>query len=302
MATRSIDNRKERLVTILVTPLMSCSARLPVYTILIGLVVPDTSYVGIFNMQGIALMGLYLLGFVAAVFSGWVANLFLKNQDTGYFIMEFPGFKIPKWSNVAITIVEKVKAFVLGAGKIIIAISIVLCVLSIFGPPGQMEKAEQEVEAISKERNLTEIEKENLMASRKLENSFAGYFGKMIEPAIRPLGFDWKIGIALLSSFAAREVFISTMNTIYSIGQSEQEESTIKQRMLAEKDPVTGKAFYTPALVVSLLLFYAFAMQCMSTLAIVQRETKSWKWPTVQFIYMTLLAYASSYVAFQLLS
>jgi len=302
MATRNIENRKERLITIFVTPLMSCSARIPVYTILIGLVVPEYYIGGVLNLQGLALMGLYLLGFFAAVFSALIVNLFLRKEESGYFIMEFPVYKVPRWKNVGITIVEKVKAFVFGAGKIIIAISIILWVLSSYGPAKQMEAAEREGKAISQKLKLSETETRNLIASKKLESSYAGYFGKTIEPAIRPLGFDWKIGIALISSFAAREVFISTMSTIYSIGESEDNESTIRERMKSEVDASTGKLIYTPALVVSLLLFYAFAMQCMSTLAIVQRETRGWKWPIAQFIYMTGLAYLSSYFAYQLLS
>jgi ferrous iron transport protein B len=302
MATRNIENKKERLVTIFVTPLMSCSARIPVYTILIALVVPEYYVGGILNLQGLALMGLYLLGFFAAIFSAWIVNLFLRKEESGYFIMEFPVYKVPRWKNVGITIVEKVKAFVFGAGKIIIAISIILWVLSSYGPAKQMEAAEREAKSISLKLKLSETETRSLIASKKLENSYAGYFGKTIEPAIRPLGFDWKIGIALISSFAAREVFISTMSTIYSIGESEDNERTIMERMKSEVDANTGKLIYTPALVVSLLIFYAFAMQCMSTLAIVQRETKGWKWPIAQFIYMTGLAYLSSYFVYQLLS
>lgn len=302
MATRNIDNRKERLITIFVTPLMSCSARIPVYTILIALVVPEIYVAGIFNMQGLVLMGLYLLGFVAAIFSGWVLNLILRKKENSYFIMEFPVYKIPRWKNVGLTIVEKVKAFVFGAGKIIIAISIVLWVLASYGPGEEINKAEKETRESAISLNLSENEIENRVAATKLEHSYAGYFGKMIEPAIQPLGFDWKIGIALITSFAAREVFIGTMSTIYSIGEGSEDTGTIKERMKAEVNPDTGAPFYTPALAVSLLLFYAFAMQCMSTLAVVRRETKGWKWPIFQFIYMTGLAYICSYFAYQLLS
>lgn len=302
MATRSIENRKERLITILVTPLMSCSARIPVYTMLIALVVPEAYVAGIFHLQGLALMGLYMLGFLAAVFSAWIAHIILKTKETGYFIMEFPVYKIPRWKNVGITIFEKVKAFVIGAGKIIIAISVILWVLANYGPASQREKAEAEVKEMSVKMKLSPEEANTLLTSRKLESSYAGIFGKTIEPVIRPLGFDWKIGIALISSFAAREVFISTMGTIYSIEEPEENVASIQEKMKAEIDPTTGKAMYTPALVVSLLLFYAFAMQCMSTLAIVHKETKTWKWPVIQFVFMTGLAYISSYVAYHLMA
>lgn len=302
MATRNIDNRKERLITIFVTPLMSCSARIPVYTILIALVVPEIYIGGFLHLQGLVLMGLYLLGFVAAVLSGWALHKILKAKENSYFIMEFPVYKFPRWKNVALTIVEKVKAFVLGAGKIIIAISIVLWVLASYGPGSKMQKAEDNIRTASLALNLSEEETENKVAAKKLEYSYAGHFGKMIEPVIEPLGFDWKIGIALITSFAAREVFISTMSTIYSIGENSDDTTTIKERMKAEVDPVSGKPFYSMALSVSLLLFYAFAMQCMSTLAVVYRETKGWKWPIIQFVYMTGLAYICSYIAYQVLS
>ncbi|MBX9850809.1 MAG: ferrous iron transport protein B [Cytophagaceae bacterium] len=303
MATRNIENWKERMITIFVTPFMSCSARIPVYTILIALVVPEIKVLGILNMQGLVLMALYLLGFVVALLSGWLLNFILKSNEKGYFIMEFPVYKIPRWKNVGLTIVEKVKAFVFGAGKIIIAISIILWVLASYGPGKKMAQAEAEVLNQSKELALSNEEIKNRVAAKKLEYSYAGYFGKTIEPVIKPLGFDWKIGIALITSFAAREVFIGTMSTIYSIGEDAGgDQTTIKEKMKAELNPETGQPFYTPALAVSLLLFYAFAMQCMSTLAIVYRETKGWKWPLLQFIFMTGLAYLSSYIAYQSLT
>lgn len=302
MATRNIDNPKERLITIFVTPLMSCSARIPVYTILIALVVPEIYIGGFLHLQGLVLMGFYLLGFIAAILTGWMMNMILQKKETSYFIMEFPVYKIPRWKNVGLTIIEKVKAFVVGAGKIIIAISIILWVLASYGPGEKMERAEVTARQAALNLQLSDTEIENRVASTKLENSYAGHFGKVIEPVIKPLGFDWKIGIALITSFAAREVFIGTMSTIYSIGEDTDDENTIKQRMKAELNPETGKLFYTPALAISLLIFYAFAMQCMSTLAVVYRETKGWKWPALQFLYMTGLAYLCSYIAYQALS
>lgn len=300
MATRSIDNWKERLITILVTPFMSCSARIPVYTVLIALVIPSRPILGIFNLQGIVMMALYLLGFLAAILSALVLHWILRSKERGYFIMELPSYKMPRWKNVGLAIFEKVKTFVFEAGKVILAISIVLWVLATYGPKEGMQEAKivGEREAIAK--GLNPAETENYIASKKLEASYAGHFGKFIEPGIRPLGFDWKIGIALITSFAAREVFIGTMATIYSIGDQAEETDSVVQKMRNEKDPQTGAAFYNVARSLSLLIFYVFAMQCMSTLAVVYRETKSWKWPMVQFLFMTAVAYVSSFVVYSL--
>lgn len=299
MATRSIDNWKNRLITIFVTPLMSCSARIPVFTILIALVVPERKIWGVLNLQGLTLMGLYFLGFIAAVLTGAAMNLIIKSNQRSFFIMELPSYKMPRWKNVGITLVEKVKTFVFEAGKVIVAIAIVLWVLASYGPGERMEEAKNAAVEYSETHGLSATEAGNLEASKLLEASYAGHFGKFIEPAIRPLGFDWKIGIALITSFAAREVFIGTMSTIYSVGSDEP--NTVKEKMRAEINPATGKPMYTLALAFSLLVFYVFAMQCMSTLAVVYRETKSWKWPAIQFFYMTGLAYLSSYVIYNIL-
>lgn len=297
MAARNIDNWKDRMITIFVTPLMSCSARIPVYTVLIALVVPEKYYLGFLNLQGIVLMGLYLLGFMAAVLSAWVLKLILKARERSYFIMEFPVYKMPRWKNVVLTIIEKVKTFVLEAGKVIIAISIILWVMASYGPGDRMAQAGQTVKQEAIRNNWTPQETNVHLSSRKLEASYAGVFGQAIEPVIRPLGFDWKIGIALLTSFAAREVFVGTMSTIYSVGD-EENIKTIKEKLAAEKDE-SGNAFFTPARAFSLLIFYVFAMQCMSTLAVVYRETKSWQWPVMQLIYMSGLAYVCSFIVYQ---
>jgi ferrous iron transport protein B len=302
MATRTIDNWKERTITILVTPLMSCSARLPIFTILIALIVPDEKALGFFNLQGLALMGLYLLGFVAAIGAAWIMKLIIRVKERSYLIMELPTYRVPKWSNVGYTIVEKTKAFVFEAGKIILAISVILWVLASYGPADRMASAEETVKSRTKDEKLTPQELEDRVAAYKLENSYAGVIGKAIEPVIRPLGYDWKIGIALITSFAAREVFVGTMATIYSIGSSKDNDSTIKQRMKEEINPETGGPRFTPAVGLSLLVFYTFAMQCMSTLAVVYRETKGWKWPMIQLIYMTVLAYVSAWVVFEIFS
>jgi ferrous iron transport protein B len=301
MATRTIDNWKERTITIFVTPLMSCSARLPVFTILIALIVPDQLLLGFFNLQGLALMGLYLLGFASALISAMVMKLLIQVKERSYLIMELPAYRWPEWSNVGYTIVEKTKAFVFEAGKIILAISIVLWVLASYGPGDKMEKAREYVLEESANLRLTEQGLEDRVAAYKLENSYAGIIGKGIEPVIRPLGFDWKIGIALITSFAAREVFVGTMATIYSIGSNE-DQTTIKIRMKEEINPETGGPRFTPAVGFSLLVFYTFAMQCMSTIAVVYRETKGWKWPLIQLAYMSILAYVSAFVVFQILS
>ncbi|CAN5889024.1 ferrous iron transport protein B [soil metagenome] len=300
MSARNIENWKERMITIFVTPLMSCSARIPVYTILIALVVPERYYLGFFNLQGIVLMGLYLLGFVSAILSAWVMKLILKARERSYFIMEFPVYRMPRWKNVGLTIVEKVKVFVWEAGKVIMAISIILWVLASYGPGEGMERAEERAQVTAQQQGLSEQETSVLVSSQQLEASYAGRFGHFIEPAIRPLGFDWKIGIALLTSFAAREVFVGTISTIYSVGE-EENVSTIREKLATAVD-AEGQVFFTPARALSLLIFYVFAMQCMSTLAIVYRETKSWKWPMAQLIYMTGLAYAASFVVYQLMA
>jgi len=301
MATRTIDNWKERTITILVTPLMSCSARLPVFTILIALIVPDQLVMGFFNLQGLALMGLYLLGFAAALISAYIIKLLIRVNERSYLIMELPTYRWPKWSNVGLTIVEKTKAFVLEAGKVILAIAIILWVLASYGPGDKMERAREYVIEESMGQPLSEEALEDKVAAYKLEHSYAGIVGKSLEPVIRPLGYDWKIGIALVTSFAAREVFVGTMATIYSIG-SVEDQTTIKSRMRAEINPETGGPRYTPAVGFSLLVFYTFAMQCMSTIAVVYRETKGWKWPLIQLTYMTLLAYFSALIVFQIFS
>ncbi len=299
MATRNIESWKERLITILVTPFTTCSARLPVYLIIIALVIPEQRILGIFSLQGLTLMFLYLLGFAAAIFSAWLLNKVLKIRSKTFFVVEMPNYKVPLPKNVAITVVEKTKSFVLGAGKIILAISIILWVLASYGP-GDFNRAEEIVTAESRSENLPESELETRIASYKLEHSYIGIIGKGIEPAVRPLGYDWKIGIAIVSSFAAREVFVGTLATIYSVGSEEEE--TIKNRMAAEVNPVLGTPRFNFASGVSLLLFYAFAMQCMSTLAIVKRETNSWKWPLWQLIVMSAIAYVVALGAYQILS
>ncbi|MDN3723182.1 ferrous iron transport protein B [Aequorivita sp. SDUM287046] len=298
MATRNIENWKERLITILVTPFTTCSARLPVYLIIISLVIPDDRVLGIFSLQGLTLMFMYILGFAAAILSAYLLDKILKIRSKSFFVVEMPNYKIPLPKNVLITVVEKTKAFVYGAGKIILAISVILWVLASYGP-GDFNNAETIVQERYAQQNLSDEEFEMHVDSYKLENSYIGHVGHAIEPAVRPLGYDWKIGIALISSFAAREVFVGTLATIYSVGS--EDEQTIKSRMAAERNPILGGPLFNFASGVSLLLFYAFAMQCMSTLAIVKRETNSWKWPLWQLVVMSAIAYVVALAAYQLL-
>jgi ferrous iron transport protein B len=300
MATRNIENWKERLITILVTPFTTCSARLPVYAIIIALVIPDEYVLGIVNLQGLTLMLLYLIGFGMALFSAFVLNKILKIKGKTYFVVEMPNYKLPLFKNVFINVVEKTKSFVFGAGKIILAISVILWFLASNGPGRDFSNAEQQIIEQNKENPLSKEMLHNAIASQKLESSYIGLMGKSIEPVISPLGYDWKIGIAVISSFAAREVFVGTLATIYSVGDSENE-NTIKNKMKAETNVKTGAKIFNFASGISLLLFYAFAMQCASTLAITRKETNSWKWPAIQLILMSGMAYVVALVAYQVL-
>lgn len=298
MSTRTIENWKERLITILVTPFITCSARLPVYLIIIALVIPDETFLGL-NLQGLTLMGLYVLGFFMAIVSAYILNKILKIRSRSFFIAEMPGYKLPMAKNIGLTVYDKTKDFVVNAGKIILAISIVLWFLASHGSSEQFKNAETIVQAQAENGNIAAEDLETKIASHKLRHSYIGTLGHAIEPAIQPLGYDWKIGIALLTSFAAREVFVGSIATIYSVGSDDEE--TIKNRLAGEINVTTGKKAFNFASGISLLLFYAFAMQCMSTLAIVKRETNSWKWPMIQLFFMTGFAYVVSLIAYQLL-
>ncbi len=300
MATRSISGWKQRLITIIITPLMSCSARLPVYTLLIALVIPSDAKWWIFNVQGLILMGLYLLGFVAAIAVAFLLNLWLNEADRSFFVMELPGYKWPDWKTIGYTLLEKVRVFLFDAGKIIVAVSIVLWFLSSYGPAEKMKSIELHYSTLEVNGTLP-AEEAAKKGSEKLEASYAGIIGKAIEPVIRPLGYDWKIGIALITSFAAREVFVGTMATIYSVGDPDNDNS-IREKMSAQVDQITGKKQYGLATGLSLMVFYAFALQCMSTVAVVRRETRSWKWPLAQFLFMGAMAYVASLITYQLLA
>jgi ferrous iron transport protein B len=297
MSTRTISNWKERLTTIMVTPWISCSARIPVFAILIGFVIPNYK-IGWFNSQGLVFMALYMIGAVSALLAAFVFKKILKSDEYSFLMLELPEYRMPHWKNVVYTMYEKVSAFIFGAGKIILIVSIILWFLASFGPPKKMKQAENvakiESTLLHADKETTELR----TAAKKLEYSFAGYAGRLIEPVIKPLGFDWKIGIALITSFAAREVFVGTISTLYSIGKR-ADNMTIRQKLQNEKYP-DGRPVFSMAVALSLVLFYLFAMQCMSTLATVYRETKSWKWPAIQFLYMTGTAYIVSFIAYQL--
>ena len=299
MATRNIENWKERLITILVTPFMTCSARLPVYLIIIALVIPSGDFFGV-SYQALTLMLLYIIGFVMAIFSAYVLDKVLKIQRKTFFVVEMPSYKLPLIKNVIITVIEKTKTFVFEAGKIILAISVILWVMASYGPGKKFNNAKEIV--TNENVSISASELEDKIAAYRLEHSYIGIVGKTIEPVIKPLGYDWKIGIGLVASFAAREVFVGTLATIYSVGSASENENinTIKTKMSNERY-ADGSKVFTFASGISLLLFYAFAMQCMSTLAIVKRETKSWKWPLIQLLGMTTIAYFFALLAFQLL-
>lgn len=299
MSTRTIPNVKEKLITILVAPLISCSARIPVYTLLIAMLVPAEKTLGIFNVQGLLMMGLYLIGFISALLSALVFKLIIKVKSKGYFIMELPIYRVPRWKNVGFETLSKVKVFLFDAGKIIIAISIVLWVLSSYGPSNEFQKIEEKyTELAVKEQKPIEHFKVEI-STEKLASSYAGIIGKTIEPVIKPIGFDWKIGIALVTSFAAREVFVGTMATLYSVEDGDNTTS-LKEKLKKSVWVDTGQKVYTTATILSLLMFYVFAMQCMATLAIVKRETNSWLWPIVQLVYLGILAYGSSWIVYNI--
>ncbi|WP_111706805.1 ferrous iron transport protein B [Lutibacter citreus] len=301
MASRNIGSWKERLITILVVPFTTCSARLPVYAILIALIIPDKRIFGFLNLQGLTMMAMYLLGFTAAISSSILLHNVLKIKSKSLFVIEMPNYKLPSIKNILYEVVEKTKAFIFGAGKIILALSIVLWFLASNGS-SSFKNAEEIVTNKVENSELHPQELQKKIASYKLENSYIGYMGKTIEPVIKPMGYDWKIGIALISSFAAREVFVGALATIYNVDSDGENTGTIKERMAAEINPDTGEKRFNFPTGMSLLIFYAFAMQCVGTLAIVKRETNSWKWPMLQLFGMGILAYVSAVIVFNIFS
>lgn len=301
MSARTISDWRERLITILVAPLMSCSARIPVYTLLIALVIPDESVFGFFNLRGIVLFSLYAMGLVSALVIAFIMKKIIRIKEKGFLVLEMPEFKSPRWQNVWITVFEKVRIFIWDAGKVILAISVILWALASFGPGNSIEKAEQDSNAQIASKSWSEDEKNQFVASAKLEKSYMGIMGKTLEPLIEPLGYDWKIGVSLLTSFAAREVFVGSLATIYAVHDTSEDNTLLINRLKMERK-VDGTPIYTLATGCSLLVFYVFAMQCMSTLAVVKRETNSWRWPLFQLAFMGVLAYSMSFLTFILLS
>jgi ferrous iron transport protein B len=299
MSARAIENKKERLLTILVTPLVSCSARLPVYTILISLVIDNKYYFGFLSLQGLVMMGLYLGSGMMALLMSYLIKSFIKIKEKSFFILELPIYRPPRWKNVLVTMIGKARIFVTDAGRIIMMISLILWFLSSFGPGKEIATVNAKYEQLIKESPASESQLNKQWSTEKLQHSYAGHLGQTIEPLIAPLGYDWKIGIALITSFAAREVFVGTMATLYSV--EETDNNSLREKMAAAKHADGSKVYTLPA-AFSLLIFYMLAMQCMSTLAVVKRETKSWKWPLFQLGFMTVLAYGMSWLVYQLFS
>jgi ferrous iron transport protein B len=297
MSARNIENRKERLLTILITPLMSCSARLPVYTTITALIIPNHYLFGFLSVQGLVLLGMYVAGVIVAMLVSYIANLFIKIKEKSFFILELPTYRSPRWSNLLPTMLGKAKIFILDAGKVIMIISLILWGLSSYGPGSTLKKIETEYKTSLQMPNADSLHLTKEYHAAKLENSYAGVIGKQLEPAIAPLGFDWRIGIALVTSFAAREVFVGTMATLFSVGEENEDGSLLNEKLKAATRN-DGTPLFTLATGLSLMIFYVFAMQCMSTLAVVRRETKSWKWPLIQLVYMTGLAWVLSWAVY----
>ncbi len=311
MSSRTIGNWQERLITIMVTPFVSCSARIPVYLVLIGLAVPAVKVGGIFNAQSLVFGSMYALGVLTAFLAGWAMKKWLRTREPSFLAIELPEYRMPHWKNVWLSVWEKVVAFVAGAGKIILVVSIVLWAMSRFGPGNAISDATLTAHQEAREMRLDSTQTEDFVQQRRLEASFAGQMGKSFEPLIRPLGYDWKIGIALLTSFAAREVFTGTLAVLYNMGSEEGDindrtenaaKATLRSKMKVETFSDTGQPVYTLATALSLLVFYALAMQCFSTLAVVRRETGSWKWAAMQFVAMSLLAYFGAWAVYRIFS
>ncbi len=302
MSTRTISDWKERLITILITPMISCSARLPVYSLLIVFIIPaNLLYFGFINARGVAFLGIYIFSTLAALFAAFVLNKIIRTKGKSQLMLELPNYRIPIVKNVAFNVWAKVKSFITEAGKVIFIISIVLWFMTSHGPAERREKAleayRQEVKSTPKQEQPAVSE-----SSILLENSYAGILGQYIEPAIRPLGFDWKIGIALITSFAAREVFVGTLATIYSAQGNDDNPEKLSQMLNSQIDPDTGKKVFNVASSASLIMFYMFALQCLSTVAVVKKETNGWKWPIIQLVSYSVLAYLISLLTYQLLA
>lgn len=303
MAARNIENPKERLITMLVTPFTTCSARIPVYIIIISLIIPQTYLLGFIPLQALVMTGMYLLGFIGALGAGWVLSKVIKADRKSYFIIEMPTYKLPILKNVLLNMYEKVLSYIVGAGKIILALSVVLWFLGSHGPSDTFGNAEEIVTERHVQQETSAEQLENAIAEYELEHSYIGIIGRTVEPVFRPLGYDWKVSIAVLTSFAAREVFVGNLAVLYNLGADldvEEDGGRIVDTLANEKR-ADGTPVYSFAMGISLLLFYAFAMQCLSTVAVTKKETNSWKWTVFQLVFMTGFAYIVSLVAYQVL-
>ena len=315
MATRTIDNKRDRLTTILIAPFMSCSARLPVYALLIGAFIPNRTIAGFLSLPGLVLFSLYFLGILVAVLVAWSLKRTALRGRRPLYVMELPPYRLPAWRSVLLTVRDRAWVFVQKAGTVILAVSIVLWFLATYPKnPQATRPLEQRLEATetvaaqaetrgdaarSAQERARAQEIHNEIAGVSLRDSFAGHAGRLLEPVIAPLGFDWKIGIALLSSFAAREVMVSTMATVYNLGDSDQTSTSLRDKLRTARNPDTGARAYSPLMAVSLMVFFVLACQCMSTVAVVRRETNSWRWPLFMIVMMNTLAWAASFAVYQ---
>lgn len=277
---------------------MSCSARLPVYTLLISLITPPKIVLGVFNVQGILLFTMYIVGVIASLGVASLLNYFIRSRQSSFFVMELPVYRWPVWGNVASTVWAKCKTFLWEAGRIIVLVAVILYLMGSYGPAVRMQQVDLRCEQRSADADITEAEAAAICSAEKLENSYLGILGNAIEPLIAPLGYDWKIGIALLSSLAAREVFVGTMNTIYSLQSDEESTDGLRARMQREVHPETGKPRYNEAVALSLMFFYAFALQCASTVVIVRREVGSTRIALMQFAFLGVLAYVAAFIVY----
>ncbi len=277
MAARTIDNRRDRLITIMLIPLMSCSARLPVYTLLIAAFGPRTTLLGFLQLQSLVLLAAYFLGFFTAILASSIIKKLSAKKQRSHFIMELPPYRLPLPRSLFFKVYDGARLFLVNAGSIILAISIVLWFLAYY----------------------PRVDENTAMSGRQqIEQSYAGQLGRAIEPVIKPLGFDWKIGVGLLTSFAAREVIVSSFATIYNLENDSEESISLIEALKNDRQP-DGSPTYPPIVGVALLVVFVFAAQCMSTFAIIKRETNSWLWPMVMLVYMNILAYGAALLVFQ---
>jgi ferrous iron transport protein B len=300
MATRTIDNRRDRLATILIAPFMSCSARLPVYALLIGAFVPPRM-IGFVTLPGLVMFSMYFLGIAAAVSMAVVLKRTVLAGGRPLYAMELPPYRMPHWRSILATVRERSLVFVRNAGTVILAVSVVLWFLASYprgGPAERMLDQRIAVATAAGDRAET-AELEQTRPGVALEGSFAGRIGHALEPAIQPLGFDWRIGVGLVTSFAAREVMVSTLATMHNLGSGDDDILSLREIMRRATDPATGKKLYSPLVALSLMVFFVLACQCMSTVAVVRRETQSWRWPLFMVLAMNAMAWIASFVVFQ---